>query len=290
MSDHSTTNQPRTDPLFERSLLEVGIPPCPDILIRIMDEMRKDEPDNHRLTNIISADVALSAALIKTTNSPFFIRQQRARSVHDALTILGLRVASHTIAAIILRKAFPNTPNMLRFWDASARTARLCAWLAHKLDFPDMAPGDAYTFGLFHDCGIAVLLGRFPNYKEVLNQANRSSQQTFTDFERAVLGTDHAVVGSALAQSWWLPEDMYLGIRHHHELMVLEQGSSLPRLSLLMIATAHFAEHIAQQQLGQAMTQEWPKLGEASLRMLKIDGEDLEFLYDEAREVVAGTK
>lgn len=290
MSDPNTASQPNTDPLFERSLLEIGIPPCPDILIRIMDEMRKDEPDYNRLTSIISADVALSAGLIKTTNSPYFIRQQRARSVHDALTILGLRIASHTIAAIILRKAFPNTPNMIRFWDASARSARLCAWLAHKLDFPDMAPGDAYTFGLFHDCGIPVLMGRFPEYKEVLVQANRASQQTFTEIERAILRTDHAVVGSALAQSWWLPEDMFLGIRHHHELSVLEHGSSLPRLSLLMIATTHFAEHIAQQQLGQSMTQEWPKLGEASLRTLKIDEEDLEFLYQEAREVVAGTK
>ncbi|MBU1776514.1 MAG: HDOD domain-containing protein, partial [Gammaproteobacteria bacterium] len=271
MTDERSTARPSGDPLFERSLLEIGIPPCPEILIRIMDEMRKEEPDYNRLTNIISADVALSAGLIKTTNSPYFIRQQRARSVHDALSILGLRVASHTIAGIILRKAFPNTPSMVRFWDASARTARLCAWLAQKLDFPEMISGDAYTFGLFHDCGIPVLMGRFPNYKDVLGKANQSPQGTFTEIERSMLKTDHAVVGSALAQSWWLPEDMYQGIRHHHELTVLNQDSGLPKISQLLIATAHFSEHIAQHQLGMDMTQEWPKLGVASLRTLKID-------------------
>ncbi|MDP1635619.1 MAG: HDOD domain-containing protein [Gallionellaceae bacterium] len=290
MTEDRSTALPSSDPLFERSLLEVGIPPCPEILVRIMDEMRREEPDYNRLTGIISADVALSAGLIKTTNSPYFIRQHRARSVHDALSILGLRVASHTIAGIILRKAFPNTPNMVRFWDASARTARLCAWLAQKLDFPNMVPGDAYTFGLFHDCGIPVLMGRFPNYKDVLGKANQSAQETFTGIERSMLKTDHAAVGSVLAQSWWLPEDMYLGIRHHHELTVLDQDYGLPEIVSLLIATVHFAEHMAQQQLGQDMTQEWSKFGDASLRTLKIDEEDLEFLYAEAKQVVAGTK
>lgn len=290
MTDERSTATPSTDPLFERSLLEVGIPPCPEILIRIMDEMRKEEPDYNRLTSIISADVALSAGLIKTTNSPYFVRQQRARSVHDALTILGLRIASHTIAGIILRKAFPNTPIMARFWDASARTARLSAWLAHKLDFHEMVSGDAYTFGLFHDCGIPVLMARFPNYKDVLGQSNRLTQGSFTEMERSTLRTDHAAVGSALARSWWLPEDMSLGIQHHHELTMLDQDSGIPKTSRLLIATAHFAEHIAQKQLGKDMTQEWPKLGEASLRTLKIDAEDLEFLYAEAKQVAAGTK
>ena len=173
--------------MLERSLLDVGIPPCPEILVRIMDEMHKEEPDYHRLSHIISADVALAAGLIKTTNSPYFARQQRARSVYDALTILGLRVAGHTIAGIILRNLFPSTPNMVRFWDASARTARLCAWLANRLDIPGLDPEDAYTFGLFHDCGIPVLMTRFPNYKEVLGEANRDAQNEFTVTEESLV-------------------------------------------------------------------------------------------------------
>jgi hypothetical protein len=112
MTASPSSHDPKIDAQLERSLLGIEIPPCPEILIRIMAEMHKEEPDYHRLTDLISADVALSAGLIKTTNSPFFARSQRARSVHDALTILGLRFASHTIAGIILRNLFPNTPNM----------------------------------------------------------------------------------------------------------------------------------------------------------------------------------
>jgi len=287
MTDSPSIHPPTIDPELERTLLGIEIPPCPEILIRIMTEMHKEEPDYHRLSNIISADVALAAGLIKTTNSPFFARSQRARSVHDALTVLGLRVASHTIAGIILRNLFPNTQSMERFWDASARTARLSAWLAHKLDIPGFNADDAFTFGLFHDCGIPVLMVRFPNYKEVLGLANRDTQNEFTAAEEAMVKTNHAIVGSALAQSWWLPEDMCLAIRHHHDLTALAPDSTLPKLHRQFIATVQFAEHFTQHQLGLDFTQEWPKFSAACLETLQIDEEDLEFLYAEAKQIVA---
>ena len=69
---------------------------------------------------------------------------------------------------------------MMRFWDASARKARLSAWLAYKLDIPGFHSEDAYTFGLFHDCGIPILMMRFPHCKEMLGQANRNTQTEFT--------------------------------------------------------------------------------------------------------------
>lgn len=277
----------KSDPVLERTLLEVEIPPCPDVLVHIIAEMEREEPDFNRLTDLISADVSLAAGLLKTTNSPFFIRPQRARSVHDALSILGLRVVSHTVAGIILRKAFPDSPSMVRFWDASARTARLCAWLSMKLDMPGLNADDAYTYGLFHDCGIPVLIARFPNYKEVLAAANAEPVKEFTAREEEWVQTNHAAVGCALAQKWWLPEDMYVAIRHHHQVKALEPDSSLPLSSRMFIATSQFAEYISQQHLGLEMTQEWPKLGPGCLRTLKIDEDDLAFLFEEARAILS---
>lgn len=287
MTEEPVSTPRRTDPHLERTLLEVEVPPCPDILLRIIGEMHKEEPDFGRLTDLVSADVALAAGLLKTTNSPFFIRPQRARSVHDALSILGLRIVSHTVAGLVLRRAFPGTPSMERFWDASARTARLSAWLAMKLDIPGLNADDAYTYGLFHDCGIPVLIGRFPNYKEILGAANQDPVREFTAHEEETLQTNHAAVGCALAQKWWLPEDMYVAIRHHHQAKALGPGSSLPRSSRQFIATAQLAEYLVQQQLGMDLTQEWPKLGNSCLQVLQVDEDDLEFLATEAQLILS---
>lgn len=279
------------DTLFERSIIDIGIPPCPAILSRFTAEVRKEEPDYHRLAGIIGTDVGLSAGLIKTANSPFFGMHQRVRSVNDALVMLGLKTASRAVAGIILRKAFPKVSNLERFWDASARVARLSGWLAVHFNIPGLRADDAYTFGLFRDCGIPVLLGRFPGYEKLLASANCDTVRSFTAAEETELPTNHAMVGCILAQSWWLPEEICLAIRNHHELAMLESAnSSLPVLSRRLIATSQLAEHIVQKQLELSLTQEWIKLGSACLNILDIEEDRLESLYIEAQPIAAANE
>jgi len=279
------------DNLFERSIIDVGIPPCPAILDRFTTELRKDEPDYNRLASIIGSDVGLSAGLIKTANSPFFGMHQRVRSVNDALTMLGLKTASRAVAGIILRKAFPNVANLERFWDASARIARLSGWLAQHINISGLRVDDAYTFGLFRDCGIPVLLGHFSNYGKLLVIANHDAERNFLDVEEAELPTNHAMVGCLLAQSWWLPEEICQAIRNHHDLVALESASSnLPVLSRRLIATSQLAEHILQKQLDLSITMEWVKLGPTCLKILDINEDLLESLYIEALPIAAAAE
>ena len=287
MNNQQDSSSTEVDSLIERSILDLGIPPCPAILDRFMTEMNTREPDYNRLAAIIGADVGLSAGLIKTANSPFFGVRQHVRSGGEALVMLGLKASSRAIAGIILRKSFPHVPNLERFWDASARISHLSGWLAHRLDLRGLRAEDAYTFGLFRDCGIPVLLGRFPNYATVLGRANRESERSFIEVEEVEIPTDHAMVGCILAQSWWLPEEICLAIRNHHDLVALgSAGSGLPMLSRRLIATTQLAEHIVQQLLGLSRTQEWRKLGAVCLQLLNMEEEQLEALYAEAEAIV----
>ena len=275
------------DNLFERSILNLGIPPCPAVLERFIAEMNKDDPDFNRMATIIITDVGLSAGLIKTANSPFFGLRQRVRSVTEALLNLGLQASSHAVAGIILHNSFPNVPNLERFWDASARIARLSGWLAQRLDIHGLRAEDAYTFGLFRDCGIPVLLGRFHNYETVLDIANRDAERNFIEVEELELPTNHAMVGCILAQSWWLPKEICLAIRNHHDLEGLgSTNSQLPMLSRQLIATSQLAEHLMQHLLGLSLTQEWPKLGSACLKLLGLEEGQLEALYSDAQSIV----
>lgn len=268
------------DNLLERAILDVGIPPCPAILKRFMAEAGKEEPDYSRLASIIGSDVSLSAGLIKTANSPFFGIRKRVRSLNEALTILGLRIATHAVAGLILRDSFPRSPNLERFWDASARIAWLSSWLAQHLDVQGLHAEDAFTYGLFRDCGIPILLRHFPNYETLLAQANADMERGFCKVETGTLPTNHAVVGSMLAQSWGLPEEICLAIGSHHDLGALESISSkLPVSSRQLIATAQLAEHFVQHLLGLSMTQEWTKLGSACLKILGTSEPRLEALY-----------
>lgn len=270
---------------LESSLYKIGIPPRPAILDRIHEQMQKDEPDFNQLANIISADVALSASLINITNSPYFGFRGRVHSTREALMVLGLNVTSKAIAGIVMRRAFPQSPHLERFWDASARIARLSGWLAQQVT--KLHADDAYTYGLFRDCGIPILLSRYPEYTDILKTANLDAIRNFTEIEDQQLPTNHAVVGYVMAQSWWLPDETVLSIRHHHNVEMLNAPTIPPSMSCRqMIAVAQLAEHLLQQRSGLSMTQEWVKLGPACLHLLKLDETDVKELLSDAIPVI----
>lgn len=266
----------------------IGIPPRPALLDEIDREMRQDAPDFKRLAEIISADVGLSAGLVKVANSPYYGLGKQVRSVQETLLVLGLRVVIHTVAGLALRQVFPHVPNLERFWDSAARTARVSGWLAGQLKGHILPrPEDAYTLGLFRDCGIPLLMIPFPEYPEILRQANDETTLPFTAIEDRLLSINHAIVGAELAEDWLLPEDIHLAIRHHHDRDALAAMAGLPDMPRQLIALCQIAEYLIQQTTGMSRTHEWAKLGEDCLRALDIAPEQLDALLADCREVVA---
>jgi HD-like signal output (HDOD) protein len=268
-----SSEAPDVDQMLEQAVRDIGIPPRPAVLERINAEMSKESPEPERLVKIFSADVSLAAGLMKTANSPYFGVRGRARTVQQALLMLGMDIACRAATGMILRNTFPKMAPLERFWDASARIARISGWLAMRLQpGSGLTQGDAYSFGLFRDCGIAVMMRKFRDYGETLALANNNPDRVFTDIELERHPTNHAVVGCLLARTWWLPEQSCLAIRHHHDVPAIAAGEiALPPGTSLLIALAQFAERLVQLQSGQSHTCEWDKLGPLCLGMLGID-------------------
>ncbi len=267
----------------------IGIPPRPAMLDRIAAEMARDEPDYRKLAEIVGSDVGLAASVIKVANAPYFGFTKRVRTVSDALMVLGLKTIARTVAGLELQKTFPHVPSLERFWDSSACTARVAGWLAQQLPRQrSVKADDAYTFGLFRDCGIPVLMIPFPEYQATLKAANVEEQRSFTEVEDQSLCINHAVVGAELSEDWMLPEEIHAAIRYHHDLAALQGGVDLPPSSRILIAVAQVAEHLIQRHTGLNQSKEWEKLGAASLSVLDAGEEDLERWVAACGPVVAG--
>lgn len=281
------------DRQLEESLREIGIPPRPKILEQINREARAGDPDFNHLADLIQCDVALAAGLIKTANSPFFGYRHKTRNVRGALLMLGLKSSANAVAGLILKRVFPPPPELVRFWGASQRTGELSAWLAGRLGVRfGVKPEDAYTFGLFRDCGIPVLMRRFEGYAKTLARANTTLERSFVEVEEEDLPTNHAVVGGLMAQSWWLPEEVCLAIRRHHDLALFQdqdQDNHSPAMGATCrhVALAQLAEKLHQDTSGLSKTREWEKMGAYSLNLLGLTEEDLPELDREAEKFLA---
>jgi len=53
-------------------LSSINIPPRPSVIVELNKEKSKEDPDLRRIVQIISKDIALTASLLKTANSPWF--------------------------------------------------------------------------------------------------------------------------------------------------------------------------------------------------------------------------
>ena len=278
---------PSVDGVLERTIKANDIPPRPLIIDRIRGAMSQSTPNLNYVSQLIRADVGLAAGLIKTANSPYFGFRNRARSVQDALMMLGLDVTSRAVASICLRQAFPNSGHYERFWDASARIATLSGLISQRVQNRKLRPDAAYTFGLFRDVGIVILLRRYPAYLQTLARANNDAERSFSTVEQQDFPTDHSMIGCMLAQNWWLPEEICLAIRYHHDQPAIDQFEpGLPLASRYLIAVSQTAEHILQQLTGASQTQEWPKLGGSCMRLLNLDQAALTRLYNEGAELL----
>lgn len=271
-SDTALLNEPELlDQEMERVMLSVGIPPRPSILQDLAAEVKKDSPDFHIIEQLISGDVGLSAALLKTINSPFYGLRTKASSVKQAITLLGLSALTRVTTGMVLRKVFTNSGamNMEHFWDASSKVALATSYIAKQL--PGMNKDEAYTFGLFQNCGIPLLMQRFPDYQQTLSDAHSATDQKFTAVEDKLHPTNHATMGYLLTKSWHLPEVLSKAIRFHHEYDMLSgPQAQLPEESKNLVALALLAERSIQLEAGMNNSVEWFKGGPYALAHLGL--------------------
>ncbi len=75
---------------LERSIKSIGIPSRPGILLELEKEIKKDDPDFRKIEQLVVSDVGLSAMLLKTINSPAYGMRNKASTINQAISILGL--------------------------------------------------------------------------------------------------------------------------------------------------------------------------------------------------------
>jgi len=234
---------------------DLGIPPCPAILTQLLREMRAEATDFTRIAGLVAGDVALSATMLRTVNSPFYGLRNPAISVQQALGFLGLRTVAQLATGLLLRQAFPvaRHERMEDFWERSATLAAASARVARHLRCIDHDV--AHTFGLFRDCGAAIMMGRIKGYATAAFSLPESGGARITDFEAQHFGTDHAKVGYHLARTWFLTEDLCNAVLHHHS-PDAQRGrrSDLDPGAMRLIAVAALAEAACVRATGETPT------------------------------------
>jgi HD-like signal output (HDOD) protein len=276
---------------IQKVLQGISVPPQPQIMVDLQMEQAMPDPDLRAIAKLISQDPGLSGALLKIVNSPFFGLANRIASIQQAVNLLGCDSVINLINAQSIKGELSDETivTLNRFWDTAQDVAMTCLTLAKRIGYH--SPDEAYTLGLFHNCGIPLMVKRFPSFMTVLEEAyyNAGSELRVVDTENRLLNTNHAVVGYFTAKSWNLPQHLCEAIASHHDaLAIFSDDSGRDAQLKTLLAILKMAEHICQSHrvLGnQAEDLEWQSIEQLVLEYVGLSDHDFEHLRESIREL-----
>lgn len=238
-----------------QALNGIHIPPCPDVLMAIMSKVNNPNSELADIAHSIQQDAGVVAPLLKLVNSPFLGLGGKVTSVYQAISVLGLRGTISLLQNVVLRQSLGgNLPKFEKFWERSGLTAKIASELAIRI--PGVSPDDAYIAALFHDCGIPVLMQKYPDYRETVMSMGKAGK-AICDVENDYYSTSHAVVGNLLGRTWFLPSHVCKAILYHHDPTIFSSpGEHASTDARNLIGLIHMAECIADEHLLHH-SQEW---------------------------------
>ncbi|MDR0276735.1 MAG: HDOD domain-containing protein [Paucimonas sp.] len=276
---------------IQQALQGISVPPQPQIMVDLQMEQYMPDPDLETIAKLISQDPGLAGALLKIVNSAHYGLTNKIASIQRAVNLLGSRSIINLINAQSIKGEMSDETivTLNRFWDTAQDVANTCLTLAKRIG--SQAVDEAYALGLFHDCGVPLMLKRFPDYMSVLEDAYASAgeRQRVVDTENQVFNTNHAVVGYYTARSWRLPEHVSNAIANHHNALAVFSDDS-PRNAQLknLLAILKMAEHIcaSHRVLGNtSVDHEWNTVGHLVLDYIGLSEYDFDNLKQTIQEL-----
>ena len=282
--------------LTEDSAMEIleglTLPPQPGTLLEINGERAKAEPDVEAVARIIERDLSVAAAVLKTINSPLFGLPKKVDSVRQAVLLLGMPNVVNIVIALAMKSAIQgdNQAGIDRLFDEANDMALVLSSVMREV--PVMSADKAYLLGLFRDCGMPILLQRFPQYAEVLREAAKKPEQSLTDIEDARLKTDHAVVGALMCRHWHLPEEIGTIILNHHrtrELFGDAAWAPTPSEDNIrtVIAVLAMVDCMCHRIRKGKDSPEWAAIGQVVLAYLNLNQSEFEHLVWDQKDRLA---
>ncbi len=248
------------------------LPVQPGAAMRLLWMLEDPRTSAADLGRLIESDPALSTQVIRLSNTAFYGLSGKVSSAWRAVTVLGLA----TVRAIATTAAFDLFSEKGRsvpddFWPHSVTTAAAAAAIARRVG---VQPNDAFSAGLLHDLGSALVFRRAPRrYDAVLELLDNDLTLTRLDAERQEFGMTHADVGAAALSVMRFPVEMVEAIGAHHT-PPAEVTGHMGRVLIAADSIAIEIDHIKSEHNVPV---------DEALEALDIPGAASESLLDEVR-------
>ena len=225
-----------------------SIPSRRSVYAGLQAELESPRASIHRVGEIISRDVGMTAKVMQLVSSGFFGTPQRVSEVAQAASFLGLE----TIGALLHSAGVfvPVAPESEKehFWEVLGDHSLSVATAAKELAAAETDDatfiGDAYLSGLLHDVGTLVLAKDSPEQDLQSLASSRLQRMVLNQAEERTVNTTRDDVGAYLMGLWGLPDPIVRAIAYHLR-PARSSDTTFSPLTVVHVANAVMEEDLA---------------------------------------------
>lgn len=239
---------------------------------------------------IMSEDAAMSAKVLRLSNSAFYGARSEITGIRQAVLVLGLEAIKSLVLSSSVFDMFKSHKLDPEFQEAYWRHSLSTALAARIVaQYHRVARGldaeVAFSAGLLHDIGKLITCCFLPEEHKLTMEYQQERQTSDYLAEMASVGHAHTHIGRMLAANWKLPVAIQRAIEFHHFPM---QDTEDSRVYSIII---HFANYLAKRTFGSKMPQydDWTDLLPEVHADLELTDEVIEAFCSKLREEYAAS-
>jgi HD-like signal output (HDOD) protein len=266
-----------------KRLLEKGVklPPQPHVLEELQHLLTRGVSDLRVIARSIGQDAGIVAALFRVVQSAAYRRMQPFESVEQILQAIGTRQTFNIVQAAAFAAAVPSKHNARAFeafWARSQAVSRIAMLIAEdRVSVCNIFPDQAYLAGIFHACGVPVLMQRFPTYCKTMQLDEPGAWLDLAEEDKR-FNADHCVVGYLVGKHWKLPDFICDAIRFHHDMATLGNHAARTMVAILQLAIQLYYQDL------HIDNPEWPSVRAEVAEELGLHPDALPEFMDEILE------
>jgi HD-like signal output (HDOD) protein len=195
------------------------LPPLPALAARALAMLSNPDTPMDEIEAAIGQDQALTTKLIKVANSALYSGYQKANTLRQVLTRIGVKTTRSLILTSSTRSYFLKNRQGMKIWGRFLwQHAVECGLGARRIaaavSYPD--PDEAFTGGIVHDVGKLIILMLFPEKYKEIEKIRKMEKIWDKDAEQQVIGADHEQIGRLLMDKWKMPDAIKACTEFHH--------------------------------------------------------------------------
>lgn len=188
---------------------QLVLPTLPEVALKVREASANPDVDVATLAKVIENDPAISARIIKVSNSPLLRSSRRIEDLKMAVSRLGINYTSNLATSLAMQQMFQATSDVIdqrmrEVWSHSTEVSGIAHVLARH--YTKLKPDQATLAGIVHQIGVLPILTFAEDNRRLLKDTAALDE---------LISTLHPILGRKILKAWDFPDELIIVPEEH---------------------------------------------------------------------------